>query len=561
MTCVIELFPFACRANAVAFIPANQARLPAAGLVNPEETDQVSTDLLSEFASLTLAKPRWVTSPRERSNCRSGNCAATADKPPGDGLSGRKRPHVYLKEMPCTGGHTFGLYIFPYKFATTDDGANTFKGQEQQGTSAMTEDATRQATPRADPAPDQSSTDHEVAGDSGTYFVFQLPTRISSFRITSFSELWKYGCCPGFYLKLSLTLASRLCPLTMISEQNEVKLLRYLKPFRLQCKRCKKTMASVATPDVLALPSTLWTEMSEAVACEECSPVPVTKAALLAKPNRICVGTDHIALSPVDIDAETVRINRDKIFCNSCGSTVGYPTRTSAFRKSRTEAENHLHCIHQHEVDHADSSGTSCLSGKSQGSAESCELAEACFLKHKVYVQQLRPKKAPSDVFWRHTEVCLIAGSIERLCKKASIHKFLVERDKGEEDKAKDTGSCCSSEMSKIASLELTIVVREFFPLVIEEAQVTDRAASEALGYAPFQQFQRAMKVLFRAIVSPQARTDSTSHSLKLPSIPFEELLDELRRNARLYETSPVKISLSTEHTVSYLPLPPASPL
>nr|CEL68505.1 TPA: hypothetical protein BN1204_042595 [Neospora caninum Liverpool] len=565
MSCVIELFPFVRRANAVAFIPSNQARAPPVGQLG-SETDEVPKDFVNEFASLTLTKSGHAILPAERSNGCLEKPATNPGEPSHDSLSDGKRPHVYLREIPCTGGHTFGLYVHPNEFARAVDGACSIKTQDEQGASALNKEDPRQAIQQPDHSPVRSSIDREEADGCVTRFVFQLPTTISSFRVISFSELGGgYGACQGFYLKLSLTLAVRLCPLTMIPDQNEVKLLRSVKPFRLQCKSCKEIMATLSSPDVLALPSTLWTEMSETVACEECSPVPVTKADFLAKPNRICVGTDHIALSPLDIDEVAVRINGDKLLCNSCGTMVGYPTRSSAFCGGQSKDENHLHCGRQQVVGDAESSGTSCHSCRLQGPAGSCDLAEACFLKHRVYVQQLCPDIAPSDILWRHTEACAIAKSIERICKKASIHRFLVERGGDDEDKADNTGSCSASALvNKIASVELTIVVREFFPLVVQKKeQPNEPAESETFRSPPVQRFHRAMKVLFRAVASTQtSKADSRSHRLQLPRIPFEDLLDELQRNARLYESSPVEISsFPTKQTVSYLPLPPVSPL
>ncbi|PFH32042.1 hypothetical protein BESB_019830 [Besnoitia besnoiti] len=236
------------------------------------------------------------------------------------------------------------------------------------------------------------------------------------------------------------------------------------------------------------------------LACEECCPVSVKKTDLLAKPNLICVGTEHVALSPLDIDAQATKIERGKLLCNACGTAVGYTT-ASAPRRGHAFDGEHRNC--NHEQDQAQSQttrqhGHCCEPSEPEANDE---VAEFCFMKYRSTVKGYSADTVASDIFWRHTQVSLIAASIERVCKKDGIHRFLVEaHDEGSSNTDNTGGPFAGQRANTAANVELVVVVREFFPIFIpSKAQQVDADGSTKLRSRPAQLQCRAMKALGRS--------------------------------------------------------------
>lgn len=254
MSCAVELFPSSCRANAVAFIPYSKLRPDrvTASSSDPGENDP-SEDLPNQLSAFTLDESHTTTTTTANSieYTSFGNWA------------GKKSP-VYITDAPCGGNRNLSLYIHPNELFGAVE-LTTSVEEEEDGIPSVPKLGEAQRDVRTENTePVQRTTEHSTSQDSSLCFNFQLPTRISSFRVVSISTICGGdGTSKDAVVKLSLTLANRVSPLTITNDDNEVKLLRSVRPFRLECRQCSETVAAVETPTILALPSVIWMEMSE----------------------------------------------------------------------------------------------------------------------------------------------------------------------------------------------------------------------------------------------------------------------------------------------------------
>ncbi|PHJ23847.1 hypothetical protein CSUI_002304 [Cystoisospora suis] len=542
MSCVIELFPSSRRANAFLFVPTGTHRAPGTHSAG-SAGEQDASGLADSLSSLSLRQPETGKCSRDSQNQEPSPDSLTDDR----GSASRDLP-IHIKHISSEREHFFRLRV----------GAFGAVCDHRRG--GIPDSGNFLETPKAgdnivDSRATENQRDVSDTRDTSTEFFFQLPSALSSFEVLSSRTLHLTGGVEGSHIRVSLTLDKPVPPVSC-GEQSELKALRSIKPFRVTCKQCKEALASVDNPEVLALPSHLWTEISEVVACEECAPVSIVRDALLAKPSRICVGDSHIALSPSDIISSCLEFAADKLVCVSCGSVVGFITTCGEAkhqygktdlpeRSQQPLAETTPRVSHGHKC---------CDPAPDEKEI----IKEFCFYKHRVCVPPHRDTHQ-ADVFTQYSDVSLLAGNIESLCRKTGVHRFSIEqRDAGKSDGTENASTMPESVDS--LALALKIVVRQcFFVFVQGESDGgTVHTKEEVIAHARRTKTLRAMKVLYKPTASLEGEKFMQSAGrVTLSADSFEQLKADLQRNSRCYQ--PALHMMPTwpgGWVVSYLPLP-----
>lgn len=210
---------------------------------------------------------------------------------------------------------------------------------------------------------------------------------------------------------------------------------------------------------------------------------------------------------PLPAFMHVCRLCTDKLVCKSCKTVVGFLTTDG---EASHQCEKTDQSQRSQETLHTPMPRTpheqSCCEPASRAQGK---IKEFCFFKHRICVPLRDTDAQEADAFSHYTDVSLLAGNMESLCRKTGVHRFFIERlqpSKSEEAKNKVKASMENDEPTALA---LKVAVRECCFLLVQGKTDSSpvRTEDEVVGQAARTATLRAMKVSSGSALSRRTET------------------------------------------------------
>ncbi|KAL8438700.1 hypothetical protein Efla_005238 [Eimeria flavescens] len=309
-------------------------------------------------------------------------------------------------------------------------------------------------------------------------FYFRLPFALPSLRLLGASQTVKQQTAGEkaagrdedgpqrrvTEIRVSLQCSVRPGSLSEALQEIEERRLRALSAFRVTCKRCGECLARLGKARLLLLPSAVWREAHDALACEECSSTPLIAGELYAKPNRVCVAAESIHLAPSDTSGLLKGpwiASAERVFacsclcavsCGSCGLSLGRERESKPYSLCASPSSSSgAASLQQASADTGTKDAGSrarCLeeqeaaTGRAEGQQEpllsagqlpaeaskgpSTVLREVVLLKRRVQLQPLEAEARGVNLVARHSDLAAFTEELSRYSRAAAALRFLV---------------------------------------------------------------------------------------------------------------------------------------
>lgn len=255
-------------------------------------------------------------------------------------------------------------------------------------------------------------------------------------------------------IRLSLQCSLRPGSLSEALKDAEERALRAPSTFRLTCRRCGECISHLSDTQVLLLPSAIWTDARDVVACEECAPAPVFGSDFHPRPGRVCAGPEKIFLSSSDTrnllrgpwrpwNDRTSHLQA-AVSCTSCGRVLGserHGTDVSGVLRTHAAARGASHgypatkdatadytreCSVEQVTglteDHQASAHPTANLRQSEGSVG----GEVSLLKRRVALHPFVAGAWGSNLLTRHSDLAAFTEELRSYSRAAAALRFIV---------------------------------------------------------------------------------------------------------------------------------------